>query len=72
MKRKEIRELGRPKKAASPFFVFITEQRKLFPNDDNEQYSVWQKRMTNKWASMSDNDKKKYVDDFTKHQQEYK
>lgn len=50
----------------------MIEQRKINPNKENESYFVWQKRITNIWMSMSDNDKKKYVEESNKQQKQYK
>lgn len=59
--RKKVKQLGRPKKPASAFLRYLSEQRTKLPQSPNETYRDWQKKIAAKWTEFSDKEKEKYV-----------
>lgn len=59
--RKKIRELGRPKRAASSFLLFMNDPKVQLPRDPKQTYREYQVVMAAKWATLSAEEKAKYV-----------
>lgn len=58
--KKKTKELGKPKKAASSFIHFLSDQKTATPRD-KETYLEWQRKITNIWSKMTDAQKEKYI-----------
>lgn len=61
--RKRVRDLGRPKRAMSPFLLFLNEARENLPRLEKETYRDWQTRCSKEWMNLNDAKKEPY---FTK------
>ena len=71
--RRRIRDLGRPKKPASAFFRYVSEQRAAMPtNLPAQNYREWHKKCTASWAAMSDKEKEKFLTDARNEIEQYK
>jgi len=55
---KKCRELGKPKKPLTSFVRFLKAQTDRQPN---EKYQKFLKRVSNKWESLSENEKVKFI-----------
>lgn len=72
MMRKRVKELGRPKKPASAFLQFVAKQRIVTPRSPKETYQNWQRTVTDKWLTLSDEEKSVYIMEARKELEKYK
>lgn len=70
--RKRNKELDKPKKIPSAFLRFLSEQRLKSPPPPSVSYQVFLKQVAEKWATLSDADKKPYFDAYHKEATGYK
>ncbi|XP_010248937.1 PREDICTED: high mobility group B protein 7-like [Nelumbo nucifera] len=63
-KEKKVKDPNIPKRPPTAFFVFMEEFRKVYKEEhpDNKNVSVVSKEAGEKWKSMSDEEKKPYLD----------
>lgn len=69
--RKRIKELGRPKKPASAFLKFIVAERAK-TNVDKQSYKEWHRKVCEKWARLSEDEKEEMKKQCKKEMEEYK
>lgn len=72
MMRKRLKELGRPKRPPTAFLAFIIQERKNTPLAPSQTYRQWHQKCTNKWQSMSENEKNIYFKESRKNLDKYK
>lgn len=70
--KKRNKDLGKPKRAATAFFHFIAAERKTNPKADKESVPTYVKKCGAKWATLSEAEKKPFVDAATKGIAQYK
>lgn len=70
--KKRNKDLGKPKRAASAFLHFISAERKANPQTAQENTPAYVKRLGAKWATMSEAEKKPFVDAAAKALVQYK
>lgn len=70
--KKRNRELGKPKKPAMSFILFLKDLRTKLPQNPNESYKEWHKRVTLKWFELTEDQKKRYTDTFKIEMEKYK
>lgn len=72
MMRKRIRDLGRPKKPASAFLIFISKERLVTPQTAKQTYREWHRQTTTKWSTLTDEEKSVYLQESRKEMERYK
>lgn len=70
--RKRIRDLGKPKRAPSPYLLFSVDQKGQVPRVAGTPYREWQSLMSKRWASTSDEAKEKYFTESRARAAKYK
>lgn len=72
MMRKRIKELGRPKKPASAFILFLVRERTNSPQTPKQTYREWHQKCTEKWTRLSDKEKEMYLIESRQNMEVYK
>lgn len=72
MMRKRIKELGRPKKPASAFILFLVKERTNSPQTPKQTYREWHQKCTEKWTRLSDKEKEMYLIESRQNMEVYK
>ncbi|XP_054726637.1 transcription factor A, mitochondrial isoform X1 [Anastrepha obliqua] len=72
MIRKRIKELGRPKRPASAFLRFLTQERTNSPQTPKQTYREWHQWCTEKWSRLSDKEKEVFLAESRKDMELYK
>lgn len=70
--RKKVRNLGKPKRAASAFLLYLNDQKANLPRSESQTYREWQTMCANSWNALKDSDKAKYFDISTKNLAKYR
>lgn len=70
--RKRVRSLGKPKRAASAFLLYLNDQKANLPRTSSQTYREWQTMCANKWNALNDLDKAKYFEISTKNIEKYR
>jgi transcription factor A, mitochondrial len=71
--RKKVRELGRPKKPATPFLRFLAAEMTKKPRTaDSPPYRELQKKISEVWNKMTDAEKQPYFRSYQKDEEVYK
>lgn len=60
-KRKELRELEKPKRPTTAYLLFLSTYRKTDPIGEKQSYADWIAKATKQWYALSDADKSKYT-----------
>lgn len=56
-----MRELGRPKRAASAFLLYLKDLKEKTPIGASESYKDWQIKCSQKWKELPAEQKEKYL-----------
>lgn len=59
--RKKVRNLGKPKRAASAFLLYLNDQKANLPRT-SQTYREWQTMCANAWNALNDSEKAKYFE----------
>lgn len=70
--KRKVRELGRPKRAASAFILYLIDEKEKIPIGAAEAYRDWQAKITKKWNGLNKEEKGKYLDLSKKNIETYK
>lgn len=70
--RKKVRSLGKPKRAASAFLLYLNDVKANHPRTPPQTYREWQTQCADKWNALDDSEKAKYFDISTKNIAKYR
>lgn len=72
--KKRVRQLGRPKRASSPFLCWLNEARERMPRKTGETFREWQKRSAGVWQALTEDAKRPFYErsqsDFARYNDE--
>lgn len=68
-RKRQSKELGKPKRKPSAFFLFLKDQKSARPQ--TIKITEWTSLVAKKWQSLNDIEKRAYMEESGKYKEEY-